>query len=91
MLSSLLNDGKLKNVTLSEELSQLECYNNILKAKQDMTIKDMCGKYHKSIYLRSFFEHVFSLNFKEEPDYQRLQVLLQKFELEDLTDNTQTQ
>ena len=72
MISSLLNEGKLNNLTLNDNQSKVECFNAILQAKQNMTIKDMCGKYHKSIYLRSFFEHVFSLNFKEKPDYARL-------------------
>ena len=56
-----------------------------------MTIKDLCGKYLESINLRSFFEHVFSLNFKEEPDYNKLQLLLQKFMKEDEASEEQSQ
>ena len=91
MISSLLNEGKLNNLTSNDQKSQVECFHAVLKAKQDMTIKEMCGKYHKSIYLRSFFEHVFSLNFKEKPDYERLQHLLQKFAEEDFNENCQSE
>ena len=89
MISSLLNEGKLNNLTSNDQKSQVECFHAVLKAKQDMTIKEMCGNYHNSVNLRSFFEHVFSLNFKEEPDYERLQDLLQKFVEEDLNENCQ--
>lgn len=69
---------------MDENLSQIECFNQIKSAKENITIKDLCGKYSNSEQLTSFFEHVFSLSFKEEPKYNRLKELLKEFSSENL-------
>lgn len=56
-----------------------------------MTINDLCRDQHQSQNLRSFYEHIFSLNFKEEPDYERLVFLISKFRSEGAISEGNTQ
>ena len=75
----MLNEGKLKGISLDDNMGQLECFNQILSAKQNMTISDLCGQFQHSQSLKCFFEHIFSLQFKEKPDYDRLKSLIKQF------------
>jgi hypothetical protein len=71
MMSMMIQKGRLSEINPEAPLSHYESYNRILTAKSKMTIKDLCGQ-HDSKHLAGFLREIFELEFKEEPNYERL-------------------
>ena len=74
LLIYLLNNGNLKGIDLSQNLSRNESFNLVKKAKSKYSVKDFCCDNASKI--TSFVEAIFKLSFKETPDYKLLTEML---------------
>ena len=70
MMVFMFNGGQLPGMDLAAELSIKESFLQALKAKSSYTPESLCVGRAKC--LKTFASQVFSLQFKEKPDYAGL-------------------
>jgi hypothetical protein len=62
LLIYILNEGSLKGIDLSQNLSRNESFNLVKKAKMKTSVSDFCCDNAKSLI--NFVDYVFKLEFK---------------------------
>ena len=63
----MLKEGKLPGIDLELDLDKKECFKLAKIAKMNYTVDSLCNGRSKP--LKPFMKYVFSLGFKDTPDY----------------------
>ena len=71
----LLQEGKLLDIE-GLNLGAMDSFKVAAKAKSNLTMSKLC--YGKSSCLKKFVFHIFQLEFNQEPDYQKLESILEE-------------
>lgn len=74
LLVYILNNGELPGIDLSLDLDKKQSFQQAKRAKIDYSIEQLCSQ--RAQPLRNFTRYVFSLGFKETPDYNKLRQML---------------
>ena len=74
LLTYMINEGKIQGLILDSNLSQIETFKNAKAAKKAHTMQNLCVD--NAACLVQFVYEIFTLKFKDEPDYNNLKDLL---------------
>jgi len=72
----MLNQGKLTGIDLDTHMVNTEAFKLARKAKQNHTLDDLCCD--NAQIMKKFANEVLNLKFKEQPDYKKLDKILQE-------------
>lgn len=76
MLVYMVNNGKLTGIDLDTAMVNTEAFKQVKKAKQRHTLETLCCG--EAQILKKYAQEVFSLKFKECPDYEKLTKILKE-------------
>lgn len=74
LLIMILNGGQLVGIFYEEVKNNIKCFQKIKNKKINSTLKELCSG--RSRYLKPFMVEVFSLRFKDKPNYDKLRNIL---------------
>ena len=72
----MLNEGKLTGIDLDTQMVNTEAFKLARKAKQNHTMDTLCCG--NAYIMKKFANEVLNLKFKEQPDYKKLDKILQE-------------
>jgi hypothetical protein len=81
LLIFLIDHSRLTFINIVEGLSKKDKFNLIKNQKMMMTTKDLCGSVDQGLdvyNLHAFIDEVMLIDFKEEPNYNKLRFCLAK-------------